>query len=135
MKEKIIAITNLEEKIEYSHMAGYKVITSKQEIKLLIDNESSCCEVWGWFWCNEDPQKYVGAELQDIKIVNEALSQEIMQKNNLNPKEEYFEGSVCYVNLETSKGTLQFVAYNQHNGYYGHTAMVISTQLNHEETL
>lgn len=134
-EEIIIAITDLEEKSGYNHMAGYKVITNKQEIKLMIDNESGCCERWGWFWCNENPQDYVGAELKDIKLVNEALSPEIMKKNELDPNQKYFEGGVCYVNLETSKGMLQFVAYNEHNGYYGHEAKIISTQLNHEETL
>ena len=40
-----------------------------------------------------------------------------------------------FVNLETNKGTLQFVAYNEHSGYYGHEAKVQCTQLMHSETL
>ncbi len=34
-----------------------------------------------------------------------------------------------FVNLETNKGTLQFVAYNEHNGHYGHEAKVTCKQL------
>ena len=31
-----------------------------------------------------------------------------------------------FVNINTSNGALQFAAYNEHNGYYGHEAVVIS---------
>ena len=40
-----------------------------------------------------------------------------------------------FVNVETDKGLLQFVAYNEHNGYYGHEACVISKHLNESEYL
>ncbi|MEL3959481.1 hypothetical protein NST17_20225 [Caldifermentibacillus hisashii] len=40
-----------------------------------------------------------------------------------------------FVDIITSNGTLQFVAYNEHNGYYGHEAKVISTQIEHSEFL
>ena len=40
-----------------------------------------------------------------------------------------------FVDIVTDRGVLQFVAYNIHNGYYGHEAKVISTQLEHNETL
>ena len=134
-KEIIIAITDTEETNGYSGMAGYKVITSSQEITLLIDNESSCCERWGWFWCNDNPKDFIGAELLDIKLTDEALNKAIMIKKEIEPSVDYYEGGICYVNLETNKGTLQFVAYNQHNGYYGHTAKIISKQLKHEKTI
>jgi hypothetical protein len=39
------------------------------------------------------------------------------------------------VNIDTDRGQLQFVAYNEHNGYYGHNAVVVSKQLTHEECL
>ncbi len=44
-------------------------------------------------------------------------------------------GGAMFVHLETSEGLLQFVAYNSHNGYYGHDAVLVSKQLNHEEGL
>jgi hypothetical protein len=40
-----------------------------------------------------------------------------------------------FVDIETDRGVLQFVAYNAHNGYYGHKARVQSTQLRHTVTL
>lgn len=45
------------------------------------------------------------------------------------------QGGVMFVNILTDKGILQFVAYNCHNGYYGHEATVKSTQLEHSECL
>jgi len=35
-----------------------------------------------------------------------------------------------FVDLLTNIDVIQFVAYNEHNGYYGHTASVSSNQLN-----
>jgi hypothetical protein len=136
MKEKIIAITDLELTInERERMAGYKIITSNQEILLMIDNSASCCESWGWFWCNDNPRSFIGTEIKDIRLTNEALNQVYMSRNDLDPSEKYFDGGICYVNIETNRGILQFVAYNLHNGYYGHTAKIVSKQLNHEEVL
>ena len=48
---------------------------------------------------------------------------------------EMYEGGVMFVDIETDRGVLQFVAYNEHNGYYGHEARVSSTQVTHKEIL
>lgn len=133
--EKIIEIKDYEAEIGYSNVAGFEVITNKQNIKLYIDNDSSCCERWGFFWCNDNPQKFVGANLYSVKLTDTELNEEEMKANNLNPNEKWFEGGVMFVNLETNKGTLQFVAYNEHNGYYGHEATVQCTQLTHTKWL
>jgi hypothetical protein len=128
-KEKIIAITEHEK----NNREGYKIITTEQEIILAIDNGQSCCESWGYFWCNEKPEFYVGATLHGIELTDAGLSEAIMKKEELDPNSEYFEGGIMFVNLKTSKGVLQFVAYNKHNGYYGHEALIKSTQLNHSD--
>ena len=45
-------------------------------------------------------------------------------------------GDACiFINVNTDRGTLQFKAYNNHNGYYGHMVRVHSEQLKLEETL
>lgn len=31
-----------------------------------------------------------------------------------------------FINVETTNGLLQFVAYNEHNGYYGHEVKLVS---------
>jgi hypothetical protein len=133
--EKIVEIKDYEGMDRYCNVAGFEVVTDKQSIKLYIDNDSSCCERWGHFWCNDNPQDFIGAELRSVSLTDTALNEAQMKANDLNPNDKWFEGGVMFVNLETDKGTLQFVAYNEHNGYYGHEAKVQCTQLTHAETL
>lgn len=121
--EKILRI----EEIDLHERAGYLVVTDKQEIKLLIEDLPNCCENWGYFMSEDTLDDYIGAELLNISITDTALK-------TFDVKEVY-EGYVMFVNLETNRGVLQFVAYNDHNGYYGHEATVESIQLNHREML
>lgn len=111
---------------------GYEVVTNKQKISLVIDNVQRCCEQWGYFWCNDNTEEFVGSVLSDVKVVDTALNEQTCKDNS---DGKVYEGCVMFVNLETSKGTLQFVAYNEHNGYYGHTAKVISENFNYEAYL
>lgn len=133
--EKITGIKDYEGKDKYRNVAGFEVVTDKQSIKLYIDNDSSCCEKWGHFWCNDNPQDFIGAVLRGVSLTDTALNEAQMKANDLNQNDKWFEGGVMFVNLETDRGTLQFVAYNEHNGYYGHEAKVQCTQLTHAETL
>lgn len=106
---------------------GFEVVTSTQKIHLGIYNSGSCCESWGHFWCNDNPQEFVGAAVLGVTLTDTAL--------NTKEVPSLDEGDVMFVNIETDRGVLQFVAYNSHNGYYGHTARVACTQLTHAETL
>ncbi len=133
--EKIVEIKGYEAKEGYSNVAGFEVLTTRQSIKLFIDNTSHCCERWGHFWCNEDPLDFIGTEIRGVTLTDAALNEAQMKANDLDLNEKYFEGGVMFVNLETDKGTLQFVAYNEQNGYYGHYATVQCKQLMHEEKL
>lgn len=133
--EEIVEIHDLEDKEGWTQRAGYEVVTTQQRIRLLIDNSGQCCENWGWFWCNDNPQDFIGAQLRSIGLTDAALNEAHLKANSLDPSDKYFEGGIMFVNLETDRGTLQFVAYNQHNGYYAHTATVESAQLKHEESL
>lgn len=114
---------------------GYEIFTDKQSIKLLIDTDQQCCETSGYFWCNDNPKDFIGASLLDIKLTDTELNEAVMIKNECETNGGYWEGGIMFVNIETDKGVLQFVAYNQHNGYYGHKALVISKQLTHDEYL
>jgi hypothetical protein len=112
---------------------GFHVHTNKQTIKLGIDNDQSCCESWGYFISNDDTNHFVGAEVLGIEIVDTCLN---ARKFDIEVGTYGLDcGGVMYVNIFTSRGTLQFTAYNGHNGYYGHAAFVKCDQLNHEETL
>ena len=96
-------------------------------IKLLISNGQSCCESWGYFMSEDDVQSFVGASLRNVTLTNTALKTE--------QAPDVYDGDVMFVNLETDRGTLQFVAYNSHNGYYGHTAMLINGNARHSRCL
>lgn len=111
----------------WSNYDGWQIITDQQTIKIGIQNGQDCCENWGYVISNDNPDEFIGATINEIKIVDTAL--------NAAKAPEIYEGAAMFVNIETDKGTLQFTTYNEHNGYYGHEAVLISQQLNHEETL
>tara|TARA_R110002050_G_scaffold1019_4_gene6954 strand:+ start:91 stop:495 length:405 start_codon:yes stop_codon:yes gene_type:complete len=106
---------------------GFVITTDTQDIKLYIDNDQQCCENWGYLMSQDDFKEFIGAEVLDIKVVNTALSTVEVP--------EMYEGDMMFINIETSEGTLQFTAYNEHNGYYSHSAGVISKQLTVREYL
>lgn len=114
---------------------GYAIYTNKQTIKLLIQGGQQCCEEWGYFLSEDDFEEFIGADLLDIKITDRELKEGKLKEHDVNIDTQWFYGGILFVDLITSKGTLQFVAYNDHNGYYGHDAMVISEQLKYKETL
>ena len=131
--EKIVEINDYEEISGRVNVSGFEVVTTQQRIRLFIDNRQLSCEQWGYFWCNEHPQDFVGAELYGVTLTDTALNKTRMEANELD--QDSIELGVMFVNLETNEGTLQFVAYNDHNGFYVHEATVKCSQLHHEETL
>jgi hypothetical protein len=134
--QAIEEVFNIEEG-RWSQYDGFKITTSEQEILLLISNDQSCCESWGYFLSEDDFDKFIGAELREVSITDTNLTSRQVGRDV--PYEgdniSVDEGDVMFVNLNTNKGVLQFVAYNAHNGYYGHTARVVSKQLQHETSL
>lgn len=109
---------------------GYQIFTDKQIIQIGISDFKSCCESFGCIMTNDDTNDFIGANLIGVSITDTLL-------NNKKIDEIGYLGSggVMFVNLETNKGVLQFVAYNSHNGEYGHQAVLISKQLNLSEIL
>lgn len=111
---------------------GFAIVTTRQTVHLGIGNYQSCCESWGYFLTEDDTDKFLGAVLTGITVTDtNRASAELNTKHGI----PVYEGDTMFVDIETDRGVLQFVAYNAHNGYYGHTATVRSTQLDHEVTL
>lgn len=109
---------------------GFVITTNIQTIKIGISNFQSCCENFGCIITNDNIEEFIDSELKDIYIVDNSLNNKKIEEL------EYLDcGGVMFVNFETSEGLLQFVAYNAHNGYYGHEAVLISKQLNCSEYL
>lgn len=109
---------------------GYQIITNTQIIQIGISNGQSCCEQFGCIITNDDISEFIGSNLISISIVDTVLN------NKKIDEIEYLDcGGTMFVNIETNNGLLQFVAYNSHNGYYGHESVLVSKQLNHKESL
>jgi len=116
----------------FGKVSGFVVKTDEQDIILVISSVQSCCESFGYFWTNDDTKEFIGAEVYNVSITNTMLETKDIDKNE-NIKVD--EGDTMFVNIDTDKGMLQFVAYNSHNGYYGHDAYVISNKLRTEKSL
>lgn len=133
------------EEVSHGEKEGFKIITNKQEILLLIDSMQCCCEDFGYFLTEDSIDKYIGAEIRDITITDTLLKTIDFKPlgdcnyivDNATPETglNMYNGDTMFVNINTNIGTLQFCAYNEHNGYYGHEAQVISKQLKHSEWL
>lgn len=126
MKMDNIVKEIIQEIFEYSEnrFDGFKIVTNLQTVTLGISNEQSCCENAGYFISEDDISDFIGSHVIKISIVDDQLKPcDNFDANNL------YEGGVMFVNIETDNGLLQFVAYNEHNGYYGHDAIVESKKL------
>ena len=146
MKEIILSISeviNYEIDGYYSCYDGFKIQTNQQEIYLLISNYQDCCESFGYFVCDDDYCKFIDSEIISVSTVATDLNKSIVlsklneklgwQADNINDHLDC--GGVMFVEIMTNIGPFQFAAYNSHNGYYGHNALIVSKDLNHEVVL
>lgn len=139
MSETIVQISEFTDRSDtdvWEKESGFEIQTTKQTITLAIDSYQSCCESWGYFLTEDDPERFLGAHLLGVQITDTNRSGRAFYngwRDDDNPDDVSLdEGDVMFVDIETDVGVLQFVAYNAHNGYYGHTARVSSKQLTHE---
>lgn len=102
-------------------MDGYKVATDSDTYFVLIENGQSCCESWGYLTSEDDLGYFIGAELKNVVLTDTALNQERVEKS------DYYDddGGIQFVDFVTDRGTFQLAVYNAHNGYYGHSILVL----------
>lgn len=117
---------------KWENMDGVLIITTEQVIKMGIANGANCCEQWGYFLSADNPQDFVGAELLSVDLTDSGLN-----TSKLTEACPYGldAGELLFVTLTTSKGILQFTAYNAHNGFYSHQALVESKQVSEDKYL
>lgn len=88
-----------------------------------IDSSPNCCEVYGgYIICEDDVTDFIGSSLLRITLTDTALSAYIVREINSiqNGHGSCDLHNIQFINFETTKGVLQYVVYNCHNGYYGH---------------
>lgn len=103
-------------------MDGYEVATDQHVYRVLINNEESCCESWGYLASEDDLAPFLGAELREVRLTDTALNMTRVEQS-----EHYGDmdaGGIQFVDFVTDRGTFQLVVYNAHNGYYGHSILV-----------
>lgn len=103
---------------------GYKITTNNQTIQFGISAEQFCCENHGYFSSEDNLNEFIGAELLDIQLTDTALNTKKLKKQGLSNQVQ-----LMFVSFRTNKGVFQLTVYNDHNGYYGHDAVIISQQL------
>ncbi len=122
----ITQISEIEEiDIEQKRYSGFVIQTDQTNIYALIESDRHCCESYGYFSTNDEFASFVGATLLKIKFTDRALKQKDYVRQI---KKEISEdmGGIQFIDCVTTKGTLQFVVYNAHNGAYGHDILVLS---------
>lgn len=98
---------------------GYRVCTNKRELIFLINNHDQCCEEWGYLASENDLASFEGAQLLEVRLTDPQLKSIDVS----NPEGEEFvdKRDVTFITFHTDRGPLQFCAYTEHNGYYGHS--------------
>lgn len=73
------------------------------------DGGQSCCES-RWMTCDDAPEfdRYIGSTF---------IGADIVEGGNIG--EGYGEHETQFLNVRTTKGVIQAVTHNEHNGYYG----------------
>lgn len=88
----------------YAEYDGYKITTSEHEYNILIDNDQSCCESWGYFSSDDDFDGFISAGLVDVELTDKAL-------NNIKVEESGYyggdEGGIQFVNFKLFLAHLQ----------------------------
>ena len=113
-----------------NEFTGYEITTNNQTIQFGIRTGQSCCENYGYFSSEDDLNQFIGAELLDIQLTDTALNTNKLEKQNFS---DYV--NLMFETFKTNKGVFQLTVYNDHNGYYGHDAVIISQQLKLTENL
>ena len=119
MKDKILHIKEIKDKY-----CGYEVTTTHEIISVLIDNNSRCCEYYGYMSTNDDITEFVGATLFNIELTDTALNTTKIAEMTEGFHYDIDVEQIQFVNFVTNRGIMQLVVYNYHNGYYGHEILI-----------
>ena len=107
-------------KPDYEYFDGIKVETEDEEIYFVIDNDQQCCENWGkYLYTSEEVKEYIGADYLGYDTETSNAMMECLKEEYI-----YYPSDVCFLNIHTSKGDIDYAVYNSHNGYYSHAVIL-----------
>lgn len=96
-------------------LEGYSIfLENGSRIDFGISNFQSCCEDWGTIDSPDNISDYNGAKLLEVNCIG---------ATSFNVTDDL--DNVAFISVMTSKGLFQMAAYNNHNGYYGHSVKII----------
>lgn len=130
MPEIVLQATKIETKDE----TGFNVETSDQDIRLVISNFSGCCEVWdaaiivGNKFAGELPRSYQKKNNNQtfdkihIRDISNLVKSWEFKSVMMEPISSMEETAMMIVTIQCIEGTIKMLVWNEHNGYYPHTA-------------
>lgn len=86
-------------------------------VKISIwDDGQSCCE-HRYMTCDDNPKDIVGGELVSVGV-----------KHAPDQEDDWEVHEIAFLEVVTTKGTVQFATHNEHNGYYGGFGLTITME-------
>lgn len=89
-----------------------------RKVKFGIADHQNCCERWDYLHSSDEATDFIGAEYL-------GLVEKDMWPDRIDKVEMYEDDNFQAIEVLTSSGVLQFVVYNDHNGYYSHATIVV----------
>lgn len=101
-----------------THYTGVDItLDNGRHVKFGISDEQHCCERWDYLHPADDYSEYIGAEYLGLREIDTWPEFVCDQHED--------ESGFQAIEVMTSKGPLQFVVYNDHNGYYSHDVITV----------
>lgn len=101
-----------------THYVGVDItLDDGRHVKFGISNGQHCCESWDYLHPADDYSEYIGAEYLGLR--------EIDTWPEFSRNKYEYECGFQAIEVMTSKGPLQFVVYNDHNGFYSHAVITV----------
>jgi len=104
-----------------THYTGVDItLDDGRHVKFGISDVQHCCEEWDYLHPADDYSEYIGAEYLGLHEID------TWPESSRNSRPMHWdESGFQAIEVMTSKGPLQFVVYNNHNGYYSHAVLTV----------
>ena len=101
-----------------THYTGVDItLDDGRHVKFGISNGQHCCESWDYLHPADNYSEYIVAEYLGLR--------EIDTWPEFSRDRYCDESGFQAIEVMTSKGPLQFVVYNNHNGFYSHAVITV----------